>query len=87
MKTKLFLLKKYLLMNILKRMQIADLFLDTFPYNAHTTASDAIRMALPIITIRESFASRVAKSILNQVNLNGLVVNNKKDYQNLAIDS
>ena len=44
-------------------------------------------MALPIITISgESFASRVAKSILNQVNLNGLVVNNEKDYQNLAID-
>ena len=71
----------------LKRMQIADLFLDTFPCNAHTTASEAIRMALPIITISgESFASRVAKSILNQVNLNGLVVNNEKDYQNLAID-
>ena len=71
----------------LKRMQIADLFLDTFPCNAHTTASESIRMALPIITISgESFASRVAKSILNQVNLNGLVVNNEKDYQNLAID-
>ena len=71
----------------LKRMQIADLFLDTFPCNAHTTASEAIRMALPIITISgESFASRVAKSILNQVNLNGLVVSNEKDYQNLAID-
>ena len=71
----------------LERMQIADLFLDTFPCNAHTTASEAIRMGLPIITISgESFASRVAESILNQVNLNELVVNNEKDYQNLAID-
>ena len=58
----------------LKRIQLADLFLDTYPYGAHTTASDAIRMNLPIITIKgKSFPSRVASSILHQVELNDLV--------------
>jgi len=70
----------------LNRIKLADIFLDTFPYSAHTTASDFIRMGVPIITlIGESFASRVAASILNQVNLNELVTKNKNDYQNLAI--
>ena len=65
---------------------LADLFLDTYPYTAHTTASDAIRMGLPLITIKgESFASRVASSILNQVNLNELVALTFEDYQNLAV--
>jgi protein O-GlcNAc transferase len=54
----------------LKRIKLADIFLDTFPYGAHTTASDAIRMGLPIITIKgESFASRVSSSILKQSKL------------------
>tara|TARA_B100001175_G_scaffold295438_1_gene283483 strand:+ start:398 stop:2341 length:1944 start_codon:yes stop_codon:yes gene_type:complete len=71
----------------LKRIALADIFLDTFPYTAHTTASDFIRMGVPLITlVGESFASRVAASILNEVNLNELVTKNKNDYQNLAID-
>jgi len=70
----------------LERIKLADLFLDTFPYNAHTTASDAIRMGIPIITLMgKSFASRVSASILNQVNLKELVTTNKDDFQNLAI--
>ena len=70
-----------------KRIELADLFLDTFPCSSHTTASDTIRMGLPIITMAgESFVSRVAASILNQVNLKELIVENKEDYQNLAID-
>ena len=61
--------------------------MDTFPYTAHTTASDFIRMGVPLITLAgESFASRVAASILNEVNLNELVTKNKNDYQNIAID-
>ena len=45
----------------LKRLQLADLVLDTFPYNAHTTCSDAIRVNLPVLTLKgKSFASRVA---------------------------
>ena len=61
--------------------------MDTFPYTAHTTASDFIRMGVPLITLAgESFASRVAASILNEVNLNELVTKNKNYYQNIAID-
>ncbi len=71
----------------LERIKLADLFLDTFPYNAHTTASDAIRMGIPIITLMgKSFASRVSSSILNQVNLSELVTTNKDDLKNLAIN-
>ena len=71
----------------LKRIELADLFLDTFPYNAHTTASDAARMGTPIITLKgNSFQSRVGASILNCIAMNDLVTNNKKDYQNLAIE-
>ena len=71
----------------LKRIGLADIFLDTFPYTAHTTASDFIRLGVPLITLAgESFASRVAASILNEVNLNELVTKNKNDYQNIAID-
>ncbi len=71
----------------LKRIKLADLFLDTFPYNAHTTASDAVRMGVPIITLKgNSFQSRVGASILNCIAMKELVTNNKKDYQNLAIE-
>ena len=71
----------------LKRLSLADLFLDTFPCNAHTTASDAVRMGLPIITIAgEGFASRVAASILNCVGMKELITSNKKDYQELGIE-
>ena len=45
----------------LKRIQLADLVLNTFPYNAHTTCSDALRVNLPVLTLMgKSFASRVA---------------------------
>ena len=71
----------------LKRISLADLFLDTYPYGAHTTASDAIRMGVPVITIEgESFSSRVASSILSQVNLNELVTKNIDQYKDLAIN-
>jgi protein O-GlcNAc transferase len=52
----------------LARHRLADLFLDTFPYNAHTTASDALWMGLPVVTnTGRSFASRVAGSLLRAV--------------------
>ena len=71
----------------LKRIKLADLFLDTFPYNAHTTASDAVRMGVPIITlIGNSFQSRVGASILNCIKMNELITKNQKDYQKLAIE-
>ena len=71
----------------LKRIQLADLFLDTLPFNAHTTASDALRVGLPVLTqMGESFSSRVAGSLLNAVNLNELITTNKDDYESLAIN-
>ena len=71
----------------LMRICVADLFLDTFPYNAHTTASDSIRMGLPILTMAgESFASRVAASILTTVGMMELITNNINDYKKIAIE-
>ena len=71
----------------LSRLKFADLFLDTFPYNAHTTCSDAIRVNLPIVTkIGESFASRVSASLLKTINMTDLVTTNDNEYTQLSID-
>ncbi len=65
----------------------ADLFLDTLPYNAHTTASDALFMRLPLLTCAgETFASRVAASLLRSVNLPELVTNCLQAYEQKALD-
>ena len=70
----------------LKRIGFIDLFLDTFPYNAHTTAGEAIRMGVPVLTkIGKSFASRVASSLLKNVGLEELITNNDDDYIKIAI--
>jgi predicted O-linked N-acetylglucosamine transferase (SPINDLY family) len=71
----------------LNRIKQADLFIDTLPYNAHTTTSDALRMGLPVLTcIGNSFASRVAASLLNAVNLPELITTNQEQYESLAIE-
>jgi predicted O-linked N-acetylglucosamine transferase (SPINDLY family) len=70
----------------LKRLKFIDLFLDTFPYNAHTTASESIRAGVPILTLKgKSFPSRVASSILINVGLEKLITDNLQDYENKAI--
>ena len=70
----------------LNRFRFVDLFLDTFPYNAHTTCSDALRMNIPVLTKKgSSFASRVASSLLKGINLPELITINNEDYQNLAL--
>ena len=70
----------------LARYQLADLFLDTTPCNAHTTASDALWVGLPVLTlIGESFGARVAASLLNAVGLPELVVDTQEEYEALAI--
>ena len=70
----------------LKRLEFIDLFLDTFPYNAHTTASESIRAGVPILTLKgKSFPSRVASSILTNIGLENLITSNIKDYENKAI--
>ena len=71
----------------LKRIQLADLFLDTSPYNAHTTCSDAIRVGLPVLTITgKSFASRVASSLLKAVGMDNLITTSESEYESLAIE-
>ena len=70
----------------LNRLQLADIFLDTFPYGAHTTCSDALRMGLPVITMMgQSFASRVAGSLLTTIGLSELITYSQTEYENLAI--
>jgi predicted O-linked N-acetylglucosamine transferase (SPINDLY family) len=70
----------------LNRIQLADLFIDTLPYNAHATSSDALRMGLPVLTcVGNSFASRVAASLLNAVNLPELITTTQEQYESLAI--
>jgi predicted O-linked N-acetylglucosamine transferase (SPINDLY family) len=71
----------------LARYRVADLFLDTLPYNAGTTASDALRMGLPVLTcIGNSFASRMAASVINAVNLPELITTTQEQYESLAIE-
>ncbi len=70
----------------LARHRLADLFLDTLPYNAHTTASDALWAGLPVLSCAgRSFQARVAGSLLHAVGLPELVVNNLADYEALAL--
>ena len=71
----------------LARHRAADLFLDTYPYNAHTTASDALWTGLPLLTLPgESFASRVASSLLNALGLPELIAASQNKYESLAVD-
>jgi len=70
----------------LARLPNADLFLDTFPYGAHTTCSDALWMGLPVLTqIGRSFSARVAASLLEAVELPQLVVRTADEYEELAV--
>ena len=70
----------------LSRIKLADLFLDTLPYNAHTTCSDALQMGIPVLTcMGNSFTSRVAASLLNAINLPELITTTQDQYESLAI--
>jgi protein O-GlcNAc transferase len=71
----------------LARIGLADLFLDTLPYNAHTTASDALWAGLPVLTcIGQSFAARVAASLLEAIGLPELITTSQQDYEDLAVE-
>jgi protein O-GlcNAc transferase len=66
--------------------RVADLFVDTLPYNAHTTASDALWAGLPVLTCRgDSFVGRVAASMLHAVGLPELVTRDLAEYEALAL--
>ena len=71
----------------LARLRAADLFLDTLPYNAHSTASDALWAGVPVLTcMGEAFAARVAASLLNAIELPELIAKTPQAYEALAID-
>jgi len=70
----------------LARFALADLVLDTFPYNAGTTASDALWIGTPILTrAGRTYISRMAGSLLHAVGLPDLVTDTLADYERLAI--
>ena len=72
--------------NHLARHAHADLFLDTLPYNAHTTCSDALWMGVPVLTyVGDTFASRVAGSLLQAADLNEFITYSLQDYENKAL--
>ncbi len=71
----------------LARIALADLFLDNYPYNAHSTAIDSLKVGVPVLTFMgQSFASRVAASLLHAIGLPELITRSKEDYESLAIE-
>ena len=71
----------------LSRHDLAGLFLDTLPYNAHTTCSDALWAGLPVLTLLgTTFPGRVAASLLNAIGLPELITNTQEEYEALAIE-
>ena len=68
------------------RQQLADLALDTWPYNGHTTTSEQLWGGLPVLTLKgTNFASRVSESLLNAIGLPELVANDAQDYEDMAV--
>ncbi len=75
------------ILDYMARYRSADLFLDTLPYNAGTTASDALWAGLPVLTCTgATFASRVAASLLQAIDLPELITTNQEQYEELAVD-
>lgn len=71
----------------LARYQLADIFLDTSPYNAGTTASDALWAGIPVVTfVGKSFSSRMGSGLLNSVGLAELVGSTQQEYESIAIE-
>jgi predicted O-linked N-acetylglucosamine transferase (SPINDLY family) len=71
----------------LARSGLADLFLDTYPYNAHTTTMDSLKAGVPVLTLMgQSFTSRVAASLLNAIGLPELITTTQSEYEDKAIE-
>jgi predicted O-linked N-acetylglucosamine transferase (SPINDLY family) len=71
----------------LARHRLADLFVDTLPYNAHATASDALWAGLPVLTLAgDTFAGRVAASLLTAARLPQLITKTQEQYERTAVD-
>ena len=85
--SRLFFAERLPFSDYLSRYRIVDLFLDTYPYNAGTTASDALWMGLPVLTLSgNSFPSRMAGSLLRAINLPELITFNQSQYESKAIE-
>lgn len=71
----------------LARAGLADIFLDTYPYNAHTTTMDSLKAGVPVLTLMgQSFTSRVAASLLNAIDLPELITTTQSEYEAKAIE-
>ena len=85
-KSRILFFKRQSKARFLGALACADLFLDSSPYNAGTTASDALWAGLPVLTcIGESFSGRVAASLLNAIDLGELITSSKEEYEALAV--
>ena len=77
---------KFSVADHLARQRRADLFLDTLPCNAHTTASDALWVGLPVLTcLGATFAGRVAGSLLKAMGLDDLIASSPQEYESFAL--
>lgn len=85
-KTRLIFASRVAPADYLARYQLADLFLDTYPFNGGTTANDALSMGLPLLTCSgRTFASRMAGSLLTNLGIPELITCNLKDYEEKAV--
>jgi predicted O-linked N-acetylglucosamine transferase (SPINDLY family) len=74
-------------LDYLARLKLADLYLDTFNYNAGATASDALRSGVPILTkIGTGYPARMASSLINAIGLNALITKTQKEYEAKAVE-
>jgi len=87
MPTRLFFGDRLAFPEYLARYKVIDLFLDTVPFNAGTTCSDALQSGLPVLTCKgKIFAGRMGSSLLNAVNIPELITTNLEQYEVLAIE-
>ena len=85
--SRIFFSEKIEYQKYLERFQLADLFLDTYPYCGHTTSIEALSSGLPILTLQgEGFQSRVSASLLKNLELDELITTNKDEYIKLALE-
>ena len=71
----------------INRLKLADIFLDTYPYNSHSTVYDYIKADLPMVIMKgETFSSRVGASIYESIEMKELIVHNYKEYEKIAIE-
>ena len=71
----------------INRLKLADIFLDTYPYNSHSTIYDYIKANLPMVIMKgETFSSRVGASIYKKIEMDELVAQSYKEYEEIAIE-